>query len=135
MGMSIFAPKTVTVGSVSDFLARKETTQEVTRKFIPATLSTLALSQFATTASAANVAEKAVRDTVVHAFDPLVEMLSAMAYPVGILMMTAGCLVIMSGNKSKGLHLIKLAAIGFVGMQFVPGIMAILMEVGSAIGK
>jgi len=132
MGMSIFAPKTVTVGSVSDFLAQKETTQEVTRKFIPATLSTLALSQFATAASAAGPAN-AIQDKIIHSFDPLIEVISAMAYPLGFVMMTAGFLVIMTGNKSKGLHLIKWAALGFIGMQFIPGIMSILMEVGKTI--
>lgn len=131
MRMSIFAPKTVTVGSVSDFLARKEEVKEVAHKYLPATLSTLALSQFATPASAASV----IQEKIIHSFDPMIELLSALAYPLGFSMITAGFLVIMTGNKSKGIQLIKWATIGYIGMQFAPGIMAILMEVGSALGK
>jgi hypothetical protein len=50
-------------------------------------------------------------------------------------MICAGFLVIMTGNRQKGLNMIKWAAIGYIGMQFAPAIMTILVEVGKAMGR
>ena len=126
-----FTPRIETVGSVRDFLAesRKKGVNGES-KFLPVTLSTAALSAYASTASAASI-----QDKIVHAFDPLIQLIQAIAYPVGFTMICAGFLVIMTGNRHKGLHIIKWAAIGFIGMQFAPGIMSILVEVGKSIGK
>ncbi|WP_446663284.1 hypothetical protein [Geobacillus sp. CCR] len=124
-----FTPKVETVGSISDFLAGSRK-KEVVGTFLPVTLSTAALSAYASKAEAAGL-----QDKIIHAFDPLVEIIQALAYPVGFTMICAGFLVIMTGNRHKGLHIIKWAAIGFIGMQFAPGIMSILVEVGKSIGK
>lgn len=126
-----FTPRIETVGSVRDFLAenrKKEVDGE--NKFLRVTSLTAALSAYASTASAASI-----QDKIVHAFDPLIQLIQAIAYPVGFTMICAGFLVIMTGNRHKGLHIIKWAAIGFIGMQFAPGIMSILLEVGKSIGK
>ncbi|MBA2878077.1 hypothetical protein HNR63_001131 [Anoxybacillus kamchatkensis] len=126
-----FTPRIETVGSVRDFLAesrKKEVSGE--NKFLQVTSLTAALSTYASTASAASI-----QDKIIHAFDPLIELVQALAYPVGFTMICAGFLVIMTGNRHKGLHIIKWAAIGFIGMQFAPGIMSILLEVGKSIGK
>lgn len=126
-----FTPRIETVGSVRDFLAescKKEVSGE--SKFLRVTSLTAALSAYASTVSAASI-----QDKIVHAFDPLIQLIQAIAYPVGFTMICAGFLVIMTGNRHKGLHIIKWAAIGFIGMQFAPGIMSILVEVGKSIGK
>ena len=126
-----FTPRIETVGGVRDFLAesrKKEVSGE--NKFLRVTSLTAALSTYASTASAASI-----QDKIIHAFDPLIELVQALAYPVGFTMICAGFLVIMTGNRHKGLHIIKWAAIGFIGMQFAPGIMSILLEVGKSIGK
>lgn len=126
---NVFTPKVQTVGSVRDFLAQNKTVKEVTKALPLATATTIPLTY--TPAVSASL----IGDRVISAFDPIIQLLQAMAYPLGFLMMTAGCLVIMTGNKSRGIHLIKWAAIGFIGMQFLPGIMQILAEVGEAIAK
>jgi hypothetical protein len=74
-----------------------------------------------------------IQDKVAHAFDPLFEFIAGIAYPVCFLSISAGCVLIMMGQKHKGLNLIRWACIGFVGLQFAPGLMSILMEVGRAI--
>lgn len=128
-----FTPKVETVGSISDFLntsRQKGVSTPAESMFLPVTLSTAALSAYASTAEAAGIQEK-----IIHAFDPLVELIQALAYPFGFTMICAGFLVVMTGNRHKGLNLIKWAAIGFVGMQFAPGIMDILVEVGKSIGQ
>jgi hypothetical protein len=129
----LFTPRVQTVGSISDFLntnRSKEVSTLTESKFLPVMLSTAALSAYSSTASAAGIGDK-----IIHAFDPLIEIIQALAYPVGFTMICAGFLVIMTGNRHKGLHIIKWAAIGYIGMMFAPGIMAILQEVGKAIGK
>lgn len=74
-----------------------------------------------------------IQDRVAHAFDPLFQAISGFAYPACFFTISAGCILIMIGQKHKGLTMIKWAAIGFIGLQFAPGIMSILMEVGKAI--
>ncbi len=74
-----------------------------------------------------------IQDRVAHAFDPLFQAISGFAYPACFFTISAGCILIMIGQKHKGLNMIKWAAIGFIGLQFAPGIMTILMEVGRAI--
>lgn len=75
-----------------------------------------------------------ITNKIIHAFDPIIELCQACSYPVAFLGMSAGFLLIMLGQKSKGLSIVKYSAIGYIGMQFVPGIMKILVEVGKAIG-
>jgi hypothetical protein len=128
-----FTSRVQTVGSISDFLntrTERKVSTHTESKFLPVMLSTLALSGYSSIASAASI-----QDKIIHAFDPLIELVQALAYPVGFTMICAGFLVIMTGNRHKGLHIIKWAAIGYIGMMFAPGIMAILQEVGRAIGK
>jgi hypothetical protein len=72
---------------------------------------------------------------IISAFNPIIQLIQGLSYPVGFIMLTAGFLVMMTGNRQKGLNMIKWAAIGYVGMQFAPAIMAILVEVGKALGK
>lgn len=72
---------------------------------------------------------------IISAFEPVIQIIQGLSYPVGFIMLTAGFLVIMTGNRQKGLNMIKWATIGYIGMQFAPGIMAILVEVGKAMGR
>ncbi len=126
---NLFTPKVETVGTVSDFLAQGRRVREVDQTAtITASMMALAPLTFATTASAS-----AITDRVIVGLNPLIELVQAFAYPISFLMMSAGCLVIMVGNRSRGVGLIKWAAIGFIGMQLIPGVMQILMDVGAAI--
>jgi hypothetical protein len=144
MFKNMFAPKIETVGTVSDFLQRK-TAEEVTVQSLPARLYQAESLQYlpiagllggivnyAQPASAEGMVAQHVANKIIVAFDPIVQMIQGLAYPVGLTMMCAGFLIIMTGNRHKGINMIKWAAIGFVGMQFAPAIMAILVEVGQA---
>lgn len=122
-----FTQKVQTVGKVSDFLAGTHQKQEVNTS-IAATSLTAGLLSYAPLTAAAGIGERVAR-----AFDPLIEVAQALGYPVSLTMMVAGGLVIATGNRHKGLNMIKWAAIGFIVVQFAPGIMVILMEVGRAI--
>lgn len=128
MTLRLFEPKVQTVGSIKDFLTEspvKLAGEAMTVGALTgALMTTLSRSDMAMAGS--------LSERIIHAFDPIVEIVQGLSYPVGFIMITAGFLVIMTGNKQKGLHIIKWAALGYVGMQFAPAIMAILVEVGKA---
>jgi xanthosine utilization system XapX-like protein len=136
-----FSEKIETVGGIKDFLKVSPS-----KKKLAGALTGLTVGAIATALQAPPQAVPAmampmpilglsVSEKIIHAFDPIVSLLQGMSYPVCFIMLSAGFLVIMTGNRSKGLNMIKWAAIGFIGMQFAPAIMAILVEVGKAIGK
>lgn len=62
---------------------------------------------------------------------PLVEVLAALGYPLTYSMFIIGMLMIITGRKSKGLEIIKWAAIGYIGVQFAPFFLGILEQIGS----
>ncbi|WP_051188272.1 hypothetical protein [Brevibacillus thermoruber] len=72
-------------------------------------------------------------DMIVRAFDPIIDVVQSVSYPVCFLMIVGSFLLVMIGQKSKGIAMLKWAAIGFVGVQFAPAIMKILVGVGKAV--
>lgn len=68
--------------------------------------------------------------SIIESFDPIIELVQAFAYPIAFVMATSGFFVIMTGNKHRGMDMIKWATVGFLGSQFVPRLMAILIQVG-----
>ncbi|MBU8715373.1 hypothetical protein KM924_23000 [Brevibacillus parabrevis] len=73
-----------------------------------------------------------IADKIIGAFDPIIQLAQGVSYPVAFLMICGGFLLIMVGQRSKGLSMLKWAAVGYVGMQFAPAIMQILVSVGKA---
>lgn len=69
---------------------------------------------------------------IARAFNPLIDLAQAVSYPICFLMATGSFLLIMTGNRERGLGMLKSAAVGYIGLQFVPSIMQILIEVGKA---
>jgi len=131
IGKGWFSPKVERVGTIKDFLVKS-----------PAKTAGEAMTAGALTGTFMAILSKAdmvlagtMTDKIVNGFQPIIELIQGLSYPVGFIMISAGFLVIMTGNRQKGIHLIKWAAIGYIGMQFAPAIMTILIEVGKAIGK
>lgn len=75
----------------------------------------------------------AVRSKIIHAFDPLIEVVKALSYPIAAVMITAGCLFIMVGNKEKGMTMIQGAGIGYILVQLAPVFMQILVGIGGVV--
>jgi hypothetical protein len=123
----IFTEKIQTVGSIKDFLAPSPgLVGEAMAVGALAGMGILLVSK------ADHVFASGVADKIIRAFDPLIQLIQGISYPVGFIMITAGFLVMMTGNRQKGLNMIKWAAIGYIGMQFAPAIMTILVEVAKA---
>lgn len=69
---------------------------------------------------------------IISAFDPIISLVQGIAYPVTFLMISGGFLLIILGQRSKGLAMMKWAGVGYIGLQFAPAIMQILVDVGKA---
>ena len=69
---------------------------------------------------------------IIHAFNPLIQVMQALSYPVSFMGMAAGMLLVSLGQRHRGINMVKWAAIGYIGMQLVPGIMEMVSQVGDA---
>lgn len=83
--------------------------------------------------TAAAAGQAGVGEAIIRAADPIIEIAQAASYPLAFLWLTGGFLLIMTGNKSKGIEKIKWAGIGYVGLQFVPFLMKLLANIGTEI--
>lgn len=66
-------------------------------------------------------------------FNPVMDVLASLGYPVTYGMLIVGGLMIITGRKRKGFDVIKWASIGYVGVQFVPFILNLLEMIGRAL--
>jgi len=71
-------------------------------------------------------------DAIIKAFDPLIDLAMAVGYPLCYLGLISGFLFVTIGQRHRGLEMIKWASVGYIGIQFAPGIMRILAQVGAA---
>lgn len=126
--MGIFNKKIQTVGTVSEFLSGE---WKVTKDEKQA-LGALAIAPIVTilNSSPAFASGGFIQKRIMDAFEPIVDLLQGISYPVGLIMLTGGMLLVMVGQQSRGVRMIKWAAIGYIGMQFVPALMEILVDIG-----
>ncbi|RDU34703.1 hypothetical protein DRW41_22015 [Neobacillus piezotolerans] len=135
------------VYSIKEFMARKNAPETLTEQekkaFIESTvLLPLAVTPFlkvktAFAASAVPVTAAATTgamyDKMLHAFDPLITLVQALAYPVAMVVVLGGALFIMIGNKEKGFSMMQGAGLGYVLVQMTPLVLNILVEAMKAI--
>lgn len=76
------------------------------------------------------VTANVVTNGMMHAFAPLVSVIQGLAYPISFLAIATGMLLVSVGQRHRGINMIKWAAIGYIGMQLVPGIMHMVSLVG-----
>jgi hypothetical protein len=74
-----------------------------------------------------------VTEKIIHAFDPLIELMVSLSLPIAGVMLTGGALMIMIGQKEMGFRLIMNSALGYVLVQMSPLFIDLLAGVGSAI--
>lgn len=71
-----------------------------------------------------------LQERIIGAFDPLIQLLQGISYPLAFLMITCGFLLMMTGQKSRGLSMMKMAGLGYIGLQLAPALMGILVDIG-----
>ena len=74
-------------------------------------------------------------ERITGAFNPIIQLLQAVSYPIAFVCAALAILLIMIGQKRKGLEIIKWAAIGYILMQLLPSFMSILHSVGGAMAR
>ncbi|MGD6832595.1 hypothetical protein ACQCT5_10550 [Sutcliffiella halmapala] len=156
----MFNKKVQTVGSISEFMGRKEkryedlrTQEEIMMDQAKTTGKTLALTstlplaiapfakvKVAAAASAptyygevlpvnsAATTADGIFETMLTAFDPLITLIQALAYPVAMVVALGGCLFIMIDNKEKGFGMMQSAGLGYVLVTLMPMILNILVR-------
>lgn len=73
-----------------------------------------------------------ISEKVISALDPLIGLIQSLGYPLAVLSMSGGAITMMF-NKRMGVRIIKDTGIAFLALQFVPGLMKILLEIGRAL--
>lgn len=130
------------VYSIKVFMARKNQPEELTQKelkafretgiLIPLAIAPLFKVKSALAAEAVPVNAAAVTgamyDKMLHAFDPLITLVQALAYPVAMVVVLGGALFIMIGNREKGFSMMSGAGLGYVLVQMTPLVLNILVE-------
>ena len=74
-------------------------------------------------------------EKIIKAFQPIIDLLQGVSFPIAFIVISLGVLTIMIGKKQRGLELVKWATIGYLLMQFLPSLMNILREVGQAMAQ
>lgn len=137
----LFSQKVQTVGSISDFMNKgtsKKVTNIDTKKLttigtVPLMLSIPSLTFAAEQGAVADWARGELYGKVVHAFEPVVGLVQALSYPIGLVVMLGGGLFVMIGNREKGFTLIQQAGIGYLLVQSLPMLMDLLAEIAKSI--
>lgn len=73
-------------------------------------------------------AEEAIQVKMITAFDPIINLIQAMAYPVAMVVVLGGALFIMVGNKDKGFSMMQTAGLGYVLVMVAPVILNVLVD-------
>lgn len=72
------------------------------------------------------------KEMIVHAFDPLIQLIQSLAYPIAGVMIAGGCLLMM-WNRDKGISMLQNAAIGYILVQLSPLMLKLLIGIGASI--
>ena len=81
----------------------------------------------------AGVISDTVKAKIIHAFDPLVDLMVSLSLPIAGVMLTGGALMIMIGQKDGGFKLIMNAALGYVLVNLSPMFINLLGGIGNAL--
>ncbi|AJD30391.1 MULTISPECIES: TrbC/VirB2 family protein [Clostridium] len=103
------------------------TEQQKIKTLVETTATTITITLLCNTPASAGSFDK-----IAGALNPLLDLIQALGYPVAVLSMSGGAITMMF-NKRMGVRIIKDTAVAYLVLQFVPGLMKILMDVGKAI--
>lgn len=70
---------------------------------------------------------------IMHAFDPLINLVQSLAYPIAGIMIAGGCLMIMVQQREQGMKMLQNAAIGYILVQLSPMLLQLLVGIGSGL--
>lgn len=132
----IFQQKIQRVGTISEFLRGEQSVKRFKQNGIEAALtiagSTILLTFTGVDFASAATVSGFVYEKATNAFMPLVELIKGLSYPIALVIMSGGALMLMIGNKEKGYSMIQNASIGYILVQMMPMLMKLLVEIAKA---
>jgi hypothetical protein len=75
----------------------------------------------------------AIKEKIVHSFDPLIDLMVGLSLPIAGVMLTGGALMILVGMKDRGMQLILNSSLGYILVQMSPLFISMLAGIGGAI--
>lgn len=75
-----------------------------------------------------HAAEQSIQSQMMTAFNPLIDLIQGMAYPVAMVCVLGGALFVMIGNNEKGFSMMQKAGLGYVIVMIAPMILNVLVE-------
>lgn len=67
-------------------------------------------------------------EKMLHAFDPLIMLTQALAYPIAMVVVLGGAIMVMINQKEKGFSMMQTAGLGYVLVQMTPLVLNILVD-------
>ncbi|AXM88447.1 hypothetical protein B379_04125 [Anoxybacillus ayderensis G10] len=132
----IFQQKIQRVGTISEFLRGEQSVKRFKQNGIEAVLTiaggTVLLTFTGVDFASAATVSGFVYEKATNAFMPLVELIKGLSYPIALVIMSGGALMLMIGNKEKGYSMIQNASIGYILVQMMPMLMKLLVEIAKA---
>lgn len=132
----MFRQKVERVGTIREFLHKEKGCAKSAHPFkVAATIAGSTILFTLTGFDTAHAAELsgAIYDKITTAFMPVVELIKGLAYPISLIVMTGGAIMIMIGSKEKGYSMIQNAGIGYILVQMVPLLMNLLVEIAKSL--
>jgi len=62
------------------------------------------------------------------AFDPLIDLIQGLAYPVALVVVLGGSIFVMIGNSEKGFSMMQKAGLGYLLVMITPMILDVLVD-------
>lgn len=76
----------------------------------------------------AHAAEQTIQAKMMTAFTPIIDLIQGMAYPIAMVVVLGGSVMLMVGNKEKGFSMMQTAGLGYVVVMIAPMILDVLVD-------
>lgn len=73
-------------------------------------------------------AEESIKAKMMTAFNPLIDLIQGLAYPVAMVVVLGGAIFIMIGNSEKGFSMMQKAGLGYLLVMIAPMILDVLVD-------
>ena len=73
-------------------------------------------------------ADNSIKVQMMDAFNPLIDLIQGLAYPVAMVCVLGGALFVMIGNSEKGFSMMQKAGLGYVIVMISPMILNVLVD-------
>lgn len=101
----------------------------------PPTLSLLPLATAPLMPVKAYAAEVSIKDKMMDAFTPIIDLIQGMAYPVAMVVVLGGAIMVMIGNSEKGFTMMQRAGMGYLLVMITPMILDVLVDAMEGVVK